>query len=362
MQAQKNELNFNGENIYVGIDVHLKSWTVCILTEHLEHKQFTQPPDAKILHNYLTRNFPHANYYTVYESGFSGFWAHRQLEALGIHSIITNAADVPTGQKEKLQKSDPVDSRKLARSLRAGDLAAIYVPLESTIEDRSLVRMRTSIVKNMTRFKQQIKSFLYFYGIRYPEQFSSSGSHWSKNFLRWLKEDVKMQLKEESGQQALSILVQSIEEHRKLLLSVNLHIKALSAKEKYAFNVKLLKSIPGIGQITAMTFLTEIETIERFENTDHFAGYVGLIPNRHDSGDIKKDGEMTTRGQCKLRKTLVESAWIAVGKDPALSLAYNKYVKRMEPNKAIIRIARKLLNRIYVILKNKKEYVTCVVK
>jgi transposase len=288
MQVQKNELNFNGQNIYVGIDLHLKSWTVCIMTEHLEHKRFTQPPDAKTLYNYLVRNFPGVTYHSVYESGFSGFWAHRQLEELGILSIIINAADVPTRQKEKLQKSDSVDSRKLARSLRSGDLDAIYVPLDATIEDRSLVRMRTNIVKNMTRFKQQIKSFLYFFGIRYPEQFTTSGSHWSKNFLRWLKEDVSIQLKEESGKQSLSILVQAIEEQRKLLLQVNLHIKALSAKEKYASNVHLMKTIPGIGLTTAMIFLTEIETIERFENTDHFAGYVGLIPNRQDSGDVKK--------------------------------------------------------------------------
>jgi transposase len=360
MQAQKNELNFNGQNIYVGIDVHLKSWTVCIMTEHLEHKQFTQPPDAKILHNYLTRNFPGANYYTVYESGFSGFWAHHHLEALGILNIVTNAADVPTSQKEKLQKDDPVDSRKLARSLRSKELDAIYVPLNSTLEDRALVRMRYTLVKDMSRFKQRIKSFLYFFGIQIPERFRSVGTHWSKNFLRWLKEDV--QLSEESGRQSLDIFLQEIEEQRKILLLVNRQIKALSAKEKYAHRVSLLISIPGIALTTAMTILTEIETIERFENTDHLAGFVGLIPNRHSSGEVKRDGEMTSRGQSKLKKCIIESAWVAARIDPALSLAYNKYVKRMEPNKAIIRIARKLLNRIDFVLKNNKEYVKCVVK
>ena len=99
MRTQRNELNFKGQNIYVGIDVHLKSWTVCIMTEHLEHKRFTQPPEAKALYNYLSRNFPEGNYYSVYESGFSGFWAHRELESLGIKNIVTNAADVPTKQK-----------------------------------------------------------------------------------------------------------------------------------------------------------------------------------------------------------------------------------------------------------------------
>ena len=202
MQVQRNELNFKGQNIYVGLDVHLKSWTVCIMTQQLEHKKFTQPPEAKVLYNYLTRNFPGATYQSVYESGFSGFWAHRQLESLGINSIVTNAADVPTGQKEKIGKDDTVDSRKLARSLRSGDLEAIYVLAESTLEERSLLRTRAILVKDMTRFKQRVKSFLYFYGIRYPERFSNNNSHWSKNFMRWLKEEVHFT--EESGNQSLT--------------------------------------------------------------------------------------------------------------------------------------------------------------
>lgn len=360
MQTQRNELNFKGQNIYVGIDVHLKSWTVCIMTEYLEHKKFTQPPQVDVLYKYLTRNFPGATYHSVYESGFCGFWAHRRLEALGINSMVTNAADVPTGQKERVQKDDPVDSRKLARSLRSGDLEAIYVPKESTLEERSLLRMHTTLVKDMTRFKQRIKSFLYFFGIPYPERFSKSGSHWSKNFLCWLKEEVV--LYEESGKQTLNLMIHEVEEQRGLLLMVSRQIKQLASKEKYSSNVKLLKTVPGIGLLTAMHLLTEMETVERFEDTDHFAAYLGLVPDRHNSGEVKNDGEMTFRGQAILKKCIIESSWIAARKDPALSLAYSKYVVRMKPNKAIVRIARKLLNRIYFVLKNKKEYVVCTVK
>jgi len=360
MQRQSNGLNFAGQNIYVGIDVHLKSWTVCIMTEHLEHKRFTQPPEARALYNYLSRHFPGATYHSVYESGFSGFWAHRQLESFGINSMITNAADVPTGQKEKLQKDDAVDSRKLARSLRSGELEGIYVPAESTLEERALIRTRATLVKDMTRFKQRVKSFLYFFGIPYPERFSNSGSHWSRNFMRWLKEEV--QLSQESGKQSLHILIEEVEEQRKLLLLITRQIKALAVGEKYASNVALLRSIPGIGLLTAMTLLTEMETVERFEDTDHFAAFVGLVPNRHHSGSKNSDGEMTFRGQSTLKKSIIESAWTAARGDPALTLAYSKYVQRMEPNKAIIRIARKLLNRIYFVLKNRQEYVTGIVK
>ena len=360
MQVQKYELNYSGHNIYVGIDVHLKSWTVTIRTEHFEHKRFTQPPDAQVLYNYLNRNFPGATYYSVYEAGFCGFWVHRQLESFGIHSIVTNPADVPTKQKEKIGKDDPVDSRKLARSLSFGELDAIYAPSVSILEDRALVRIRATIVKDVSRYKQRIKAFLYFFGIHYPERFANANSHWSKNFLRWLKDEVI--LTEESGKETLNFLLKGIENHRQSLLEINRKIRSLSTEEKYADNVKLLMSVPGIGLTTAMTFLTEIETIERFENSDFFAGYVGLVPTRHGSGEVIKTGEMTFRGQTTLKKSIVESAWIAVRIDPALSLVYNKLVKRMEPNKAIIRIARKLLNRIFYVLKNKKKYVTGIVK
>lgn len=64
MLNQRKELNFEGQNIYIGIDVHLKSWTVTILTETMPHKTFTQPPQAQILSAYLNEHFPNADYYS----------------------------------------------------------------------------------------------------------------------------------------------------------------------------------------------------------------------------------------------------------------------------------------------------------
>jgi len=192
MQTQRTELNFEGQNLFVGIDVHLKSWTVSILSEKLSHKTFTQPPNAETLHNYLLRNFPGGVYHSVYEAGFSGFWTHYKLKEMGINNIVINAADVPTSQKEHLLKDDPTDSRKLARSLRSGDLKAIYIPDPFTIEDRSLVRLRSTLVKDMVKYKVRIKSFLYFYGISYPQEFEKSGTHWSRRFMKWLSEGVSL--------------------------------------------------------------------------------------------------------------------------------------------------------------------------
>ena len=178
--------------------------------------------------------------------------------------------------------------------------------------------------------------------------------------MKWLEQEVS--LEHDSGTQTLKILMQEAEQQRKLLLEVLRKIRLLSRSEKYAKNMTLLRTIPGIGLITAITFLAEIENIERFVNTDHFAGFVGLVPNRHSSGAKSSDGEMTFRGQKTLKRSLIESSWIAARSDPALIMSYHSYVKRMEPNKAVVRIARKVLNRMYFVLKNKMEYVPGVVK
>ena len=123
-----NRVDFTGQPIYIGMDVHKRNWSISIHTEHVEHKTFSQPPEVEKLVNYLHRTFPGATYHSVYEAGFSGFWIHDRLRAEGIQCMVVNPADVPTKDKERAGKADPVDCRKLARSLRNGDIKGIYVP------------------------------------------------------------------------------------------------------------------------------------------------------------------------------------------------------------------------------------------
>jgi len=136
----------------------------------------------------------------------------------------------------------------------------------------------------------------------------------------------------------------------------------LFQRKKYTQNIALLKTIPGIGPITSISFLVEIENIERFENIDHFASYVGLTSNRHGSGDNTNDGEMTFIGNKTIKSILTESYWTVARSDPDLIISYHGYVRLIEPNKAVARIARKVLNQMYYVLKNKIEYLLGVVK
>jgi transposase len=105
-----------------------------------------------------------------------------------------------------------------------------------------------------------------------------------------------------------------------------------------------------------MIILTEIETIDRFQRFDDLCGFIGLVPSTHSSGETERDGNITPRGHSQLRSAIIESSWVAARLDPVLNKSYHEYCKRMENNKAIIRIARKLLSRIRFVLKNNKPY------
>jgi transposase len=358
MRTQSNKLDFTGQNIFVGFDVHVKSWTVTIMTESISHKTFSQDPSPEKLYQYLVKNFPGGTYHSAYEAGYCGYWIHNHLKSFGVNSIVVNPADIPTTHKEKIMKTDPRDSKKIARQLRAGELVPIYVPSLKNLEDRALTRHRTTLVQEITRNKNRVKSILRFHGIEFPETFKNTNTHWSKRFTKWL---MSIKMTENTGTTVLTSLVSQVEYLRERLLELTKVIRELSKTETYYKRIKLLRSIPGIGLITAMLILTELETINRFSNIDQLAGYIGLVPSTFSSGENEVIGNITKRGHSVIRPALIESAWMATRLDPALIKSYGCYRNRMEPNEAIIRIAKKLLRRIKFVLTNEKEYEYAIV-
>jgi len=108
------------------------------------------------------------------------------------------------------------------------------------------------------------------------------------------------------------------------------------------------------GILTAMTFLTEIGDINRFKNIDHLCSYCGLAPDCHNSGQTERIMGITRRGNIILKTILIECSWMAIRKDPALLLYYKQLLPRMNGNKAIVKVARKLLNRIAYVMRHQQ--------
>jgi transposase len=355
----KDNLDFSGENLYVGMDVHKKSWKITVQTDEVVCQTFSQDPEVKVLSKYLKCHYPNANYYCAYEAGFSGFWIQHQLAQENIHCIVVNPADVPTTDKEKKQKTDRRDSRKIARSLRNGELIGIYVPDRQSLEERHLIRSRSLLVRDQTRTKNRIKSLLSFYGIDYPEEFKEQNKHWSKRFYNWLSE---VSFDTEHGKMMMQSSIAYSLYIREMILLKTRQLRQLSITDKYSNTSTLLCSVPGIGLLSAMIILTEIQDIKRFKNIDHFCAYIGLIPNTYSSGEKENIGKIINRGNKFLKDILIECAWMSIRHDPALLLGFKKLCRKMEPNKAIIRIAKKLLSRIRYVLLNNKPYVRAVAR
>lgn len=344
--------DFTGHDIFVGIDAHFKSWMVSIYSNEFELRTFSQQPDVAQLSGYLHKHYPGANYKLAYEAGFCGFWIQRAFVKRRVDCIVIHPGDVPTSDKDKKRKADKVDSRKIARGLKNGELNAVFIPDEQQEADRQLLRSRAKITKDTTVVKNRIKAFLKVRGIDIPSSFGEGT--WSQGFINWL---TSLEFSSSSNKIALDTYIDELNflmAKQKLLLKA---IGELSKTEWYADNARLLKTIPSIGSLTAMILLTEIGDINRFAKPEHLFSYCGITPNCHNSGQKEYTGGLSKRGNATLKNLLIECSWVAVKKDPALLLYYKQQLPKMNANKAIIKIARKLVSRIRYVLKNKQEYI-----
>jgi transposase len=350
------QIDFSGQKFYIGIDVHKKNWTVTIRTSHIKLKTFSMNPSPQQLKCYMTKHYPGGEYHSVYEAGYSGFWIHLKLIQYGLKNIVINPSDVPTSDKEKKLKHDAVDSAKLARELENGSLKSIYIPSVLHQQLRNICRLRNKTIQNQTRIKNRIKALLSYYGIDLPNH--SSTNHWSKKFITWLE---SVEFAYPIGNITLQFLLEELLSTRKRLTRITKSIREFIKAHKIEDQINYLRSVPGVGPITAIMLYSELIDINRFKDFDHLASYIGLIPSIKASGDRETQHGVTPRHNRQLRWLLIESAWTAVRKDPALTHRYLELTKRMTKQNAIVRIAKNLLRRIRYVWKNQTNYVPAIV-
>ena len=157
--------------------------------------------------------------------------------------------------------------------LQSGVLKSIYIPDEQQEADRVFFRHRKRIWKDLCRCKNRIKCLLAFSCIDIPEQYDNAS--WSHNFINWLK---ALDCKQQSRRRALDYMITQMEFLRKELLSISNGIRKMMREQRYKINYYLLRTIPGIGPLTAASILVEIGDVHRFETFYRLNSFVGLLP------------------------------------------------------------------------------------
>jgi len=158
------------------------------------------------------------------------------------------------------------------------------------------------------------------------------------------------------GKDYLRLCIEELQSHRKRLVEIlrvlRMYCRGYGIQERISY----LRGVPGVGFVTAITLYTELMDMNRFKSLDQVASYVGLVPSVNASGQRETTRGLSFRRNRYLRYLLIESAWVAIRQDPALGYVFSQLIKRMSKQKAVVRIAKKLLSRIRHVWKHKEPY------
>ena len=337
-----------GEELFAGIDLHKRRWHVTIRTADVEIFSNSIAGKWEDLRRVINR-YKDCRIHAVYEAGCFGFSLYDHLTKYGVDCIVTPPSLIPQEHGNRV-KTDRLDSRKLARLLAKGLLKSIWVPSAKERFHRQVIRRRRQLVGDRVRTQNRIKSELCFYGIDLP----TPRSKWSQVYFTNLQ---RIKFKNHWMQKSFN---QLLEQYEFLCAQIDKQtqlLKQLAQLPLYRDRVKILRSIPGIGILTAMEILLGLQDFSRFRRAEQLAAYVGLTPSQYSSADKIRMGRITGAGKNTVRSALVESCWQLIRKDKVMREKYEQIKARAGGKRAIVAVSRKLLLCIRRLLLDNRPYV-----
>lgn len=340
----KKRIDYLGKVVYVGIDVHKKTFAVCCLCDEEVVKKATLPADPLKLVEFFRTYLDGAKVNSAYEAGFSGFALHRVLIRNGVNNIVVNAASIEVAAKDKV-KTDKRDCKKIAIQLAAGRLQGIYIPSIEQEESRLLSRTRELLVRERTRFGQRFKSRLYQFGLIH---FSDETVISEKMMGEYLKAELPDKLRD--CLKTLFRMWQAVDGE------ISTIEKKMKVRSKHDSLNSIYQSVPGIGPICSRILSDELGDMSQFRNERTIFSHTGLTPCEFSSGNSIRQGHITHQGSSRLRWVLTEAAWRAIKDDSKLRDDYNRIALRRGKKRAIVAIARKLIGRIRACIRTGETY------
>jgi transposase len=341
--------DYNGKTVYLGIDVHKKTYAATAICEGQVVKRDTLKADPSFFVSYCKKHFPRAKIESAYEAGFSGFHLHRCLEEHGIKNLVVHAAGIEIASGNRI-KTDKRDSLRIAIQLSVGRLKGIFVPSKEREDARTITRLRESLVRKRSSIAAQLKALLFQHGlIPYNSE--------QKVSPKWIR---SLQDRTQAFAPGLKF---AITQYTSMWLELDQRIDAI--EEQMACQAQqecglegLYRSVPGIGPIAARTLANELGDMSQFKNERQLFSYTGLTPAEHSSGEHIRQGHISRQGKPILRRILIQSAWTAIRVDEGLAKIFDRIAARAGSRKAIVAVARRLVGRVRACLRNGCLYTT----
>lgn len=342
-------------DIFIGLDVDKKSISITTFDHQQKLRSLKIPHDVEAIIHYTKRHFANKRVAFAYEVGPTGYRLYDKLTEVGYRCLVVHPSGVPTPSSSRV-KTNRLDSVRLGKALRGGELKSVRVPSSKYRNLRHLVHLYDTTSRQSTACKCRIKALLLLEGIPYPN--TSQYDHWSNNTIKRL---VTMNCSP-TVRFKLDMFLADLRFHREQLLRVKKELRRFcQADSDLADSVKYLRSIPGIGWTIAVHLLARIGDWRELKNVRELAGFIGLTPCEDSTGDEVNKGNITRAGDSQLRNVLIEGAWSAVMKDPEMREFYQRIYARhprdRAARKAIVAVARKMTTRIYSVLKERRIYV-----
>ena len=234
-----------------------------------------------------------------YEAGPTGFVLARRLIQLGYDCIIVAPSAVPKASGERV-KTDKRDARKLARLLRAGDLAGINIPDAKDEAVRDVCRARTDAAEALTCARQQLSMFLLRIGRGYDGKTTWTQAH--MNYLRGIT------LPDRAQQIVLEEYIIAVDAGVERVKRLVAHMGAVLETWDSRPHVEALMALRGFQVVAAMTSVSELGDLSRFKHPRQLMAYLGLVPGEDSSGSRRRQGAITKTGNGHARWMLVECA------------------------------------------------------
>ena len=326
---------------HVGLDVHLKYTTVCILDNNGKvYKRHTAKCIGEVAE--LLRSLPGPSQ-VCYEASTGYGFIFEALLPVAKHIAVAHPGLLRLIYRSK-QKNDRADAHKLAKLLYIGEVPTVHVPSANTRAWRELITFRRKLVEKRTRAKNGIRGLLRSLGIQAPP----AAQLWTKKGVGWLSE-----LTLDNAMHALKrdLLIEEVQSLSEKLKRVEKELERYAEK---SIAVQLLRTIPGVGIRTAEAVAAFIDNPHRFPNSKRLGAYFGLVPMQDQSGNKNRLGHITREGSATVRHLLTEAAWQAVRRSPTVK-AYLERIMRDDPDRrkiAIVATAHYLIRVMWSMLKH----------